>query len=120
MVEATAASGCLCEGTSPLPPWVGDRFLLSLLLLAAAGRALNAREIYANSVIDFYRSRIEQFNLLAKQPWNIMGNGKWRGSVQLLEALVTIVLHSRAYELRTRRPVFQPVGPWSHDPALFV
>ena len=64
------------------------------------------------------RAKVEHTNSFIQQPWDIFGT-KWRGSYMFGGALVVLIVNSLAWEMRHVRPVFKPVGPWRHDPALF-
>ena len=81
------------------------------------GRELTVLESAVNKIISFSRSRVEQVNAQIEVPWYIF-RMPWRGSPEVMVALVTIIIHSLAYEQRSYN-CFRPVGPWSHDPALW-
>ena len=82
------------------------------------GRDLIFGELLLNRLISSDRARVEHVNAMVEVPWMIMRTS-WRGSFEIMHALVVLLVHSLAYE-RRQAPLFRPVGPWGHDPAAFL
>ena len=86
--------------------------------LVAKKGALTALERRTNAIINGDRTRIEHVNAFVEVPHAIF-NTAWRGSFEVMHALVVLIVHSTANE-RNRAPLFKPRGPRPHDPAAFV
>ena len=86
--------------------------------LVAKKGSLTALDRLTNKYINCDRCRIEHVNAFLEVPWLIF-NTPWRGSLDVLRALVVLIVHSLAYE-RSCAPLFEPTVPWGHDPALFI
>ena len=79
---------------------------------------LSARDLITNSLISSDHVRVEHVNAFVEVPWMIFRT-PWRGSFQLLHALVLLVVHTLAYQ-RRQAPLCCPVGPWGRDPSGFL
>ena len=72
---------------------------------------LTAEEALANTIISFYRARVEHIN--AVLVCHNMFRMVYRGSIPVLSNAVTVTAHMSAAHLR-RNIRYTPVGPWPH------
>eukprot|EP00657_Telonema_sp_P-1_P012207 TRINITY_DN8657_c0_g1_i1.p1 TRINITY_DN8657_c0_g1~~TRINITY_DN8657_c0_g1_i1.p1 ORF type:complete len:248 (+),score=36.79 TRINITY_DN8657_c0_g1_i1:123-866(+) len=73
--------------------------------------SLSDEQLHANSIISFYRQRVEHIMHEIKD--HAIFHQPFRGSARLLAAIARLVVHATAVELRLH-PRYEGMGPWSH------
>ena len=123
MHDSTILRDCMRNGKYEMYGWEGmlaDSAYVSVphCLVAKEGALTrHSPERLTNKYINSDRCRIEHVNAFLEVPWLIF-NTPWRGSLDVLRALVVLIVHSLAYE-HSCAPLFEPTGPWGHDPRWF-
>lgn len=97
--------------------WLGDGHYSTcrnMLTPWRKDRVLSEDEMLANTIISFYRARVEHVNAVLVN--HNMFRGVYRGGIHVLEAAVAVTAHMSAAHLRKniRYPL---VGPWPHHTA---
>jgi hypothetical protein len=74
-------------------------------------RKLSDDEAYANTIISFYRARVEHINGAFVR--HNLFRGVYRGGIHILHDVVQVTAHMTAASIR-QAPRYTPVGPWPH------